>query len=278
MVPRTDRSEYHFHWPSLFFFSFFFLCTSSLVNQSLQFKYPFQFFKKLIPSQKNPRISVFLRFTTETQINRPVRRYETVRFNWYRQCCIPCYVRPENCLKMFESSCLTAQEVNLQKRRFFWLIKASGDASPFISLVWKTKKITPVLQEFIAWSASGKKAQNHLREGGARSNWSLYFILLGVIQKDGHWSIGLIRDDQIQGLGVFLSHSNQVKTNNRSNILDRFHFYTKKAHVLCWRQKPSFIGETNQVVNRPSQRRHTSDWYCIDIFLRLLWKYLSQDL
>ena len=114
--------------------------------------------------------------------------------------------------------------------------------------------------------------------GGARSNWSLYFILLGVIQKDGHWSIGLIRDDQIQGLGVFLSHSNQVKTNNRSNILDRFHFYTKKAHVLCWRQKPSFIGETNQVVNRPSQRRHTSDWYCIDIFLRLLWKYLSQDL
>ena len=67
---------------------------------------------------------------------------------------------------MFESSCLTAQEVNLQKRRFFWLIKASGDASPFISLVWKTEKITPVLQEFIARSASGKKAQNHLRGGG----------------------------------------------------------------------------------------------------------------
>ena len=162
----------------------------------------------------------------------------------------------------------------------FWLIKASGKSPSLFYSPWKTKKISSVLQEFIAWSASGKKAQNHLREGGGpRSNWSLYFILLGVIQKDGHWSIGLIRDDQIQGLGVFLSHSNQVKTNNRSNILDRFHFYTKKAHVLCWRQKPSFIGETNQVVNRPSQRRHTSDWFYIaNFFLRLLWKYLSQDL
>ena len=175
-----------------------------------------------------------------------MRRYETVRFNWYRQCSIPCYVIPENCSKMFESSCLTAQDVNLQRRRFL-LIKASGHPSPSLFYSpWKTKKISSVL--------------NHLREGGGRSNWSLYFILLGVIQKDGHWSIGLIRNDQIQGLGVFLSHSNQVKTNNRSNILDRFHFYTKKAHVLCWRQKPSFIGETNQVVNQPSQRRHTSDW------------------
>ena len=106
---------------------------------------------------------------------------------------------------MFESSCLTAQEVNLQKRRVFWLIKASGDASPFISLVWKTEKITPVLQEFIARSASGKKAQNHLRGGGGgRSNRSLHLILLGVIQKGGHWSIGLKRNDQSQGLGVFI--------------------------------------------------------------------------
>ena len=47
-----------------------------------------------------------------------MRRYETVRFNWYRQCFIPCYVIPENCSKMFESSCLTAQDVNLQRRRF----------------------------------------------------------------------------------------------------------------------------------------------------------------
>ena len=186
-------------------FLFFFFPAHLLWNNRFQFNYPSQFWKNVLLHKNNPTISVFLKFTTKTQINGPLRRYETVRFNWYRQCCIPCYVRPENCLKMFESSCLTAQEVNLQKRRFFWLIKASGDASPFISLVWKTEKITPVLQEFIAWSASGKKAQNHLRGGGGgRSNRSLHFILLGVIQKGGHWSIGLKRNDQSQGLGVFI--------------------------------------------------------------------------
>ena len=100
-------------------FLFFFFPAHLLWNNRFQFNYPSQFWKNLLLHKNNPTISVFLKFTTKTQINGPLRRYETVRFNWYRQCCIPCYVRPENCLKMFESSCLTAQEVNLQKRRFF---------------------------------------------------------------------------------------------------------------------------------------------------------------
>ena len=148
-------------------FLFFFFPAHLLWNNRFQFNYPSQFWKNLLLHKNNPTISVFLKFTTKTQINGPLRRYETVRFNWYRQCCIPCYVRPENCLKMFESSCLTAQEVNLQKRRFFLAHQGKWRREPlFISLVWKTKKITPVLQEFIAWSASGNKVQNHLRGGG----------------------------------------------------------------------------------------------------------------
>ena len=185
-------------------FLFFFFPAHLLWNNRFQFNYPSQFWKNVLLHKNNPTISVFLKFTTKTQINGPLRRYETVRFNWYRQCCILCYVRPENCLKMFESSCLTAQEVNLQKRRFFWLIKASGDASPFISLVWKTEKITPVLQEFIAWSASGKKAQNHLRGGGGAIQSIPSLHLTWGDTKRGALVDRFQRNDQSQGLGVFI--------------------------------------------------------------------------
>ena len=125
-------------------FLFFFFPAHLLWNNHFQFNYPSQFWKNLLLHKNNPTISVFLRFTTKTQINGPLRRYETVRFNWYRQCSIPCYVRPENFLKMFESSCLTAQEVNLQKRRFFWLIKASGDASPSLFHFFGKRKKLPL--------------------------------------------------------------------------------------------------------------------------------------
>ena len=110
LVLGVNRSEYYFHWPSLF--SFFFFCLSfqnifykTITSNSILY---LNFCKNFLLYLNKSRISVFLRFPTKTQINRLVKRYETVRFNWYRQCSIPCYAILENCLKTFQSSCSTA--------------------------------------------------------------------------------------------------------------------------------------------------------------------------
>ena len=115
LVLGVNRSEYYFHWPSLF--SFFFFCLSfqnifykTITSNSILY---LNFCKNFLLYLNKSRISVFLRFPTKTQINRLVKRYETVRFNWYRQCSIPCYAILENCLKTFQSSCSTAQKVSL---------------------------------------------------------------------------------------------------------------------------------------------------------------------
>ena len=115
MVLRVNRSEYYFHWPSLFFFSFFFLSFQNIIYKTTTSNSipHLNFCKNFLLYQNKPGISVFLRFPTKTQINRLVKRYETVRFNWYRQCSIPCYAILENCLKNFQSSCSTAQKVSL---------------------------------------------------------------------------------------------------------------------------------------------------------------------
>ena len=112
LVLRVNRSEYHFHWPSLFLFSFFCLSFKNIIYKTITSN-SILHLKNFPLYQNKPGISVFLRFPTKTQINWPVKRYETVRFNWYRQCSIPCYAILENCLKNFQSSCSTAQKVSL---------------------------------------------------------------------------------------------------------------------------------------------------------------------
>ena len=112
LVLRVNRSEYHFHWPSLFLFSFFCLSFKNIIYKTITSN-SILHLKNFPLYQNKPGISVFLRFPTKTQINWPVKRYETVRFNWYRQCSIPCYAILENCLKTFQSSCSTAQKVSL---------------------------------------------------------------------------------------------------------------------------------------------------------------------
>lgn len=73
-----------------------------------------------------------------------MKRYETVRFNWYRQCRVPCYAILENSLKMFKSSCLTAQEDNLQKRQFFGLSRQVETRIPPYFTRPKSEKIWPL--------------------------------------------------------------------------------------------------------------------------------------
>ena len=72
-----------------------------------------------------------------------MKRYETVRFNWYRQCRVPCYAILENSLKMFKSSCLTAQD-NLQKRQFFGLSRQVETRIPPYFTCPKSEKILPL--------------------------------------------------------------------------------------------------------------------------------------
>ena len=112
LVFGVNRSEYYFHWPSLFLFSFFCLSFQNIIYKIITSN-SILHLKNFPLYQNKPGISVFLRFPTKTQINRLVKRYETVRFTWYRQRSIPCYDILENCLKNFQSSCSTAQKVSL---------------------------------------------------------------------------------------------------------------------------------------------------------------------
>ena len=130
---------------------------------------------------------------------------------------------------MFESSCLTAQDVNLQRRRF---LAHQGKWRPKPLLL-----LLPLKNEKNFLCSAGIYSLICLWEEGTESLWE---GRVGAIQlipllhlawgdtKNGHWSIGLIRNDQIQGLGVFLSHSNQVKTNNRSTYLIDLIFERKR--------------------------------------------------
>ena len=166
-------------------FLFFFFPPHLLWNNRFQFNYPSQFWINLLLHKNNPTISVFLRFKTKAQINGPLRRYETVSFNWYGQCSIPCYVRPENCLKMFESSCLTAQEVNLQKRRFFGSSKQVETRAPLFHLFGKRKKLPLFCRNLELDLPQGRRHRITCGEGGGDPIDPFTSSYLGWYKKGG---------------------------------------------------------------------------------------------
>ena len=133
---------------------------------------------------------------------------------------------------MFESSCLTAQDVNLQRRRF---LAHQGKWRPKPLLI-----LLPLKNEKNFLCSAGIYSLICLREEGTESlagGGPIQLIpLLHLAWADTkRWALvdRFYKRRSDSRFRCFLSHSNQVKTNNRSNILDRFHFYTKKAHVLC---------------------------------------------
>ena len=176
-----------------------------------------------------------------------MKRYETVRFNWYHQCRVPCYAILENSLKMFKSSCLTAQE-NLQKRQFFGLSRQVETRIPPYFTRPKSEKIWPLFCRNLQLDPPcGITCGGGGREEGGGSNpidpftstpSGLRWYKKMVDWFNKKWLYSRLR--------FFFEAT--ITTNNRSPYFD----------VICWRQRPSFTAQTNEVINQQSQRRHTS--------------------
>ena len=183
LVLRVNRSEYHFHWTSLLFFLFVSFQHTSRKTSTTNAILHLNFCKNFLLHKNSSRISVFLRFPTKTQINRPVKRYEAERFRWYRQCSIPCYVILENCSKI--SRVVVRQHKKLAFRRIVFLsrIKAREDAnrSSIHSLEQtpKDKKMTSFFAEIYSLIRFEKDGTESSAGGRTYSIDLLCFIWLG---------------------------------------------------------------------------------------------------